>query len=51
MLDNENTQPSTFRIENWVEITDDRHGTYNKKNIKFNTATFQSSTCYYAIHT
>ena len=47
MLDNENTQPSTFRIEK----TDDRHGTYNKKNIKFNTATFQSSICYYAIHT
>ena len=31
LLENETTQPSTFRTKNWFGITDDRHGVCKKK--------------------
>ena len=43
LLLNENTQPSRFKTKNWVEINDDRRGTYNTKKIKFKTAMLKSS--------
>ena len=30
-LDNTSNQPSRFRTKKWVEINDDRNGTYGKK--------------------
>ena len=30
-LDNASNQPSRFRTKKWVEINDDRNGTYGKK--------------------
>ena len=31
LLENETTQPSTFRTKNWFGINDGRHGVYKKK--------------------
>ena len=30
LLENLSNQPSKFRARNWVEINDDRNGTYDK---------------------
>ena len=35
MLDNISNQLSKFKRNNWVEIDDDKDGTYDKKNLKF----------------
>ena len=32
----------------WVEINDDRPGTYNTKNIQFKTTMIKSSVCVYS---
>ena len=38
LLDNEYVQPSKFGTKNWLEISNQSHGTYATKNIKFKTA-------------
>ena len=48
LLDNETTQPSKFRTKNWVEVNNDRGGTYYKKNVKFKTTMLKSSFCDYS---
>ena len=35
LLENETTQPSTFRTKNWFGINDGRHGVYKKKNFSW----------------
>ena len=48
ILDNDVTQPSKFRIKNWVEINDGACGTYNTNSqIKFKTTALKSSLCDY----
>ena len=32
LLDNTPNQPSKFKTKNWVEISDNSRGTYNKDN-------------------
>ena len=49
MLNNTPNQPSTFRTKNWVEMNDNRRGTYNTNNqIKFKTSMLRSSLCDYS---
>ena len=44
LLDNKATQPSKFRTKNWVEINDDRWGTYSTNNqIRFKITILKSS--------
>ena len=31
LLDNTSNQPYKFKTKNWIEINDDRNGTYDKK--------------------
>ena len=31
LLDNMSNQPYKFKTKNWIEINDDRNGTYDKK--------------------
>ena len=48
LLDNTPTQPSKFRIKNWVQINDAR-GTHSKNSqIKFKTSMLQSGLCDYS---
>ena len=48
LLDNQTTQPSKFRIKNWVEINDDSRGSYNiNSQIKFQIPMLKSSLCDY----
>ena len=48
LLDNASNQPSKFRTRNWVEINDDKRGTYTSKNISFKTTMLRSNLCDYA---
>ena len=46
LLDNEVTQPSKFRTQNWVKITDEECGMYNTNSQnKLNTTISKSSPC------
>ena len=48
MLDNTPTQPSKFKIKNWVEIYDELWRTYNEDNqIRFKMSMLRSSLCDY----
>ena len=48
MLDNTPSEPSKFKIKNWVEINDHSPGTYNTNSqIKFKTTMSTSSSCGY----
>ena len=47
LLDNQTTQPSRFKTKNWIEINYDRHGAYDKKNLKFKTTRLNASLCDY----
>ena len=48
-LDNEVSQASKFRTENWVQINEDVRGTYNiNSQIKFKTTKLKSSLCEYS---
>ena len=43
------SQPSKFRIKNWVEINDESRGMYNASNqIKFKTLMIRSNLCDYS---
>ena len=47
-LDNDVTQPSRFRIKNWVEINDGACETYNTNSqIKFETTALKPNLCDY----
>ena len=35
LLNNTSNQPFRFRRKNWVEINDNRNGSYDKKILKF----------------
>ena len=35
LLENESTQPSTFKTKNWLGINYDRHGVYKKKTFSW----------------
>ena len=49
MLNHSSNKPSKFRARNWVEINDDRGGTYSpNKHIRFKTAMLRSSLCDYS---
>ena len=48
LLDNASNQPSKFRTRNWVEINDDKRGTYTSNDIKFKTTMLRSNLCDYA---
>ena len=49
LLDNTSYQPPKFRIENWVEISDDSRGTYKTNSqIRFKTMMLKSSLCDYS---
>ena len=49
LLDNTSYQPPKFRIENWVEISDDSQGTYKTNSqIRFKTMMLKSSLCDYS---
>ena len=48
LLDNGLNQPSKFRTPSWVEIIDDKRGTYSSKDIKFKTAMLRSNLYEYA---
>ena len=49
MLDDALNQPSKFKTNNWVEINGESRGSYNvNSQIKFITATLQSSVCEYS---
>ena len=48
LLDNGSNQPSKFRTSSWVEIIDDKRGTYSSKDIKFKTAMLRSNLYEYA---
>ena len=49
LLNDESNKPSKFRIRNWVEINDERRGTYSpNKQIKFKTSMLRSSLCSYS---
>ena len=44
LLDNMPNQPTKFRTKNWVEINDEKRGTYNNNSqIKFKTSVLRSS--------
>ena len=44
MIDDASNEPSTFRIQNWVEINHELRGTYNvNSQIKFKTAMLKSN--------
>ena len=48
LLNNTSNQLSKFRLENWVEIYDDRRGTHNPNSlIRFKTTMSKSSVCDY----
>ena len=48
LLDNTPSQPTKFRIENWVEINNDSRGTCNiNSQIKFETSMLRSRLCDY----
>ena len=43
------SEPSKFRIKNWVEINDESRGTYNiNSQIKFKTTMLKSRLCDYS---
>ena len=48
LLDNASNQPSKFRTQDWVEINDDKRGTYTSNDIKFKTTMLRSNLCDYA---
>ena len=48
LLDNASNQPSKFRTQNWVEINDDKRGTYTSNDIKFKTTMLRSNLFDYA---
>ena len=49
MLDNTLSQQSTFKIKNWLEVTDDSQGTDNTNSqMKFKTSMLKSSLCDYS---
>ena len=48
LLDNASNQSSKFRTRNWVEINDDKRGTYTSNDIKFKTTMLRSNLCDYA---
>ena len=49
LLDNTPNQPSQFRTENLVEVSDDSHGTYSTSSqIKSKTSILKSSLCDYS---
>ena len=48
LLNDESSKRSRFRIRNWVEVNDERRGTYSpNKQIKFRTSMLRSSLCDY----
>ena len=47
LLDTTSNQLSRFKIKNWVEINDDKNGTYDKKNLKFKITILNASLCDY----
>ena len=36
LLDDTTSQPSTFKLRNWVEINDESEGRYDNSSIRFN---------------
>ena len=49
LLDNTPNQPTKFRTKNWVEINDEKRGTYNTNSeIKFKTSMLRLSLCDYS---
>ena len=48
LLDNQSSQPSKFRIKNWVEINNESNGNYSKENLKFDATILTSSLCDYS---
>ena len=49
LLDNTPNQPSKFNTNNWVEISDEPRGTYDKDNqIRYESSTLRSSLCHYS---
>ena len=48
LLDNASNQPSKFRTQDWVEINDDKRGTYTSNDIKFKTTMLRSNLFDYA---
>ena len=49
LIDDTSNQPSKFRTENWVEISDESSGAYNvNSQIKFKTTMLKSSLCHYS---
>ena len=49
LLDNTPNQPSQFRTENLVEVSDDSHGTYSTSSqIKSKSSILKSSLCDYS---
>ena len=49
LLENTPNQPSKFRTKNWVEINDDKRGTYKTNSqINFKTPMLKSSLCDYS---
>ena len=47
-LDDTTNHPSKFRTRNWVEINDEKRGSYNNYNIKFKTSVIRSNLCDYS---
>ena len=46
MIDDASNQPSKFKTNNWVEISDESRGTYNvNSQIKFKTTMLKYSLC------
>ena len=46
LLDNTPNQPSQIKTENWVEVSDDSHGTYSTSSqIKSKTSILKSILC------
>ena len=48
LIDDLTNQPCKFRTKNWVEINDDRHGAYDKINLRFKTVMLNASLCDYS---
>ena len=49
MIDDASNQPSKFKTNNWVEISDESRGTYNvNSQIKFKTTMLKYSLCDYS---
>ena len=49
VLDNTPNQPSTFKINNWIEINDESHKNNDKDNqIRFKTSMLRSCLCHYS---